>query len=441
MRTFLKVIGVIVTIIVIIGAICIKPLDRTSYTETLHFKEWKAMAAALKFENSNNEIEVSWATETLTPTNPVPMAGYGVRKGKHFTDVHDSLFVKTIALKSGNLTQYFVSADMLIIPPSVLQILKTELSKNNINWQNIHFSATHTHNSLGGWGNTVTGKVFAGNYDPKIEHFIANSIKTSLINANKNFEKCKIEYGEIVDNQDIRNRLNIQDGKVDTEIRALRFTTTSGKIAQLVTYGAHATTLNSATMSLSRDYPGVLVDSLEKNVDFAMYMAGAVGSMGPIEKGKDDFDEVKNQGIGVYKVTKSIDFQEINTQISSVSIQLPMPEPAPKISQDWALRPFVFRYLFGDYPTYLKVTKIGKVLMIGTPCDFSGELMIDLDKYAKSKGLDLIITSFNGSYVGYITHDRLFEKDLYETRTMAWFGYQNGGYFSEIVRDIIDKSL
>jgi hypothetical protein len=77
--------------------------------------------------------------------------------------------------------------------------------------------------------------------------------------------------------------------------------------------------------------------------------------------------------------------------------------------------------------------------MVGLPCDFSGELVADLTQYAQKKGFQLMITSFNGGYIGYITPDKYYQRDTYETLTMNWFGPSNGAYFQEMVRDLIDK--
>ncbi|MGK0138130.1 MAG: neutral ceramidase [Algoriphagus sp.] len=129
------------------------------------------------------------------------------------------------------------------------------------------------------------------------------------------------------------------------------------------------------------------------------------------------------------------------SQPSIYSIQLPLPlrKASPRILKNWALRPWVFKWLFGESPAFIKVLSIGNTLMIGLPCDFSGELMEDLDRYAQSKGLNLIVTSFNGTYAGYITADKHFDFENYETFTMNWFGPYNGAYFSEVVRDIVDR--
>ncbi|MNL88063.1 hypothetical protein D3C87_2175550 [compost metagenome] len=50
-----------------------------------------------------------------------------------------------------------------------------------------------------------------------------------------------------------------------------------------------------------------------------------------------------------------------------------------------------------------------------------------------------MVTSFNGGYIGYITHDKYFNRDLYETKTMSWYGPYNGAYLQEVIKDIIDK--
>ncbi|HLO43474.1 MAG TPA: neutral/alkaline non-lysosomal ceramidase N-terminal domain-containing protein [Leadbetterella sp.] len=440
MRKFLKVFGYFILVLAVLAFASIEKIDRTDIKETRHFKQWKELVKSLNVKETTGDFSVGWSKVNITPLVAGPMAGYGSRKGKAFDAVHDSVYVRVLALKNSQDTVYFLSADMLIIPPNVVEKLKSILQQQRISLRNIHFSATHTHNSLGGWGNSLTGRLFAGSYDPKVEIELATKFSLAIQKSKENLVQSKVFYNEVIDNEDIRNRLGVEDGKIDNEIRSLFFERQDGSKASLVTYGAHSTVLNSKTMQISRDYPGVLLDSLEKNkLDFGIYLAGAVGSMGPIEKGNDDFDEVKNQANGVLKHLNFKDSKELANTLTSAYIEIPMNHPSARISKNYALRPWVFKYLFGDYPTYIKMTKIGQTLVLGMPCDFSGEIMIELDAYAKSKGLDLMITSFDGSYIGYVTHDRLYDRGLYETSTMSWFGFQNGGYFAQIVKDLIDE--
>ena len=56
---------------------------------------------------------------------------------------------------------------------------------------------------------------------------------------------------------------------------------------------------------------------------------------------------------------------------------------------------------------------------------------------AEENGLHLLITTFNGGYIGYITPDEYYNHNFHEVRDMNWFGPYNGAYFDEIIRGII----
>jgi neutral ceramidase len=440
MRKFFIFFAFLVILIVIFAFFLVEKIDRTPFQQTEHYEKWQKLAAELRLRESEGQFSAGWSKINITPVIPGPLAGYGSRRGKAFESVHDSVFVRVLALKNNQQTLYFLAADLLIIPPNVLEKLKPILANQNLAFSQIHFSATHTHNSLGGWGNSLTGRLFAGFYDPSVELTLAQKMADAIKMATSDMKLCKAFYDESIDNEDIKNRLTISDGQVDNQARALIFERMDGTTAHLLTYSAHATVLNSATFAISRDYPGVLVDTLEQNSSsFGIFMAGAVGSMGPIEKGRNDFDEVNNQAVGVFRHLDFSDKIELKSSLVSQYVKLPMNHPSARISKNFALRSWAFRYLFGDYPTFIKITKIGNTLILGMPCDFSGELMIELDAYAKARGINLMVTSFNGSYIGYVTHDRLYDRDLYETQTMAWYGYQNGAYFTQIVKDLVDK--
>ncbi len=436
---FLKILFNVFIISILLFFLSVKRIERKELETTPHFKLWKKQIELFKPNFDSSAFEVGYAKSNITPAMPTPLAGYGSRLGKAYKSVHDSVFVRAISIKANNKLRFFVSADLLIIAPNVTEKLATLLKKDGIKMSDVHLAATHTHNSVGSWGNSITGRAFAGAYDPEMVVFLSQKIFETIKKSEENFEPALPFYGEIRDTVDIRNRLLINDGWTDPELRQMGFELKSGKKVKLITYGAHSTVLNSKTLELSRDYPGVLIDSVEKTQDFGMFMAGAVASQGPYEIGNDDFDEVLNQGNGVFSFAKKIPQLRINPKVLSELLFLPLPEPSARITKNLGLRPWLFKILYGDYPSNVKITMIDNTLVIGLPCDFSGEIMAELDQYATKQGINLVVTSFNGSYAGYVTHDRLYDLDLYETTIMSWFGYQNGKYFSTVVKDIIDK--
>ncbi|MBE9465287.1 neutral/alkaline non-lysosomal ceramidase N-terminal domain-containing protein [Dyadobacter subterraneus] len=446
LKILLYIIGSILFILLIMVATMVTTIDRTPYKEMSYYKQWKENVGKITnqpvADTLSNTLSAGWAKVNITPATPGPMAGYGKRRGKHYEAVHDSVYVRTIIIENGVTKAAIITADMLIVPPNITARVKELLPATGFSFDQVYFGAIHSHNSLGGWYNTITGKLFAGPYDAAVVETVSQAIIKSINDAKKNIQPATIGFGEVKDTIDIKNRLVGDEGIVDPWVRNLEITSNNGQKAMISSYAAHSTILNASTMELSRDWAGALVDDLEsREANFAVYMAGAVGSMAPIEKGKDDFDEVKNQAGSVEKSIQTIigKFEKQPAILRSVTVALPLRDPRPKIMPNLALRSWVFRWAFGDVPSYMKALRIGNILMVGTPCDFSGELMPELTAYAAKKGLHLMVTSFNGGYVGYITNDKYFDRDLYETKTMSWFGPYNGAYFQEAIKDLIDK--
>lgn len=445
LKILLKIIGGLLLALLLFIASMLTTVDRTPYKDMPYYREWKALIGKTQKDTSGATavLKAGWAKVNITPPKPTTMAGYGKRSGKNYESVHDSVYVSAMVLDNGFTRAAIVAADMLIIPPNISNKLKAKLEGTEISFDQVFLGATHTHSSLGGWGESITGKLFAGPYDPAVEERIAESIFQAILKARNNLAPAEITYSEAIDTVDIRNRLVGEKGKIDPEVRSIWITREDGQKAILASYAAHSTILNSTTMDLSRDYPGTLVDSLEKKVaNFAMYLAGAVGSMGPIEKGKDDYDEVRNQAGGVEAAMLSPNAlmeKQTSSLLQAFTLPLPLREPNPRIAPNIGLRSWVFRWAYGDYPSFVKVLRVGNILLVGMPCDFSGELTPELDAYAKSKGLNLMVTSFNGHYTGYITEDSHYDLEEYETITMGWYGPYNGAYLQEVTRDIIDK--
>jgi hypothetical protein len=446
MKKVFKILLAVVLVITGILLAMVTIIDRTPYQEMDYYAEWKSQIEQFNLTSTSPEqqLMVGFAKSNITPPYPTPMAGYGNRRGKPFEAVHDSIYVRTIIVASNNDTIALISADLLIIPPSVYALVNKKVANSQLQRTKIYYGATHSHNSVGAWYDTLVGKLFAGTYNPEIEEIISDAVITSIINAKKNFIQTTISYEMDTDTVDIKNRLvGIEGGTIDPQIRSIVFNRIEGKPLIFTTYAAHSTVLDSKTLQLSRDYAGRVVDSLETSkFEFGLFMAGAVGSMGPQQRGTDDFDEVNNQGGSVANEILSVneyESQNSNQLIRSFKLKLPLREPTPRLTQTFSLRTWVFYQFFGKSDVFVNVAQIGNNLLIGMPCDFSGELMKPLTAYARSKNLNLIVTSFNGGYIGYVTDDKHFYEDTYETITMSWYGPQNGTYLSEVIRDLIDK--
>ena len=87
---------------------------------------------------------------------------------------------------------------------------------------------------------------------------------------------------------------------------------------------------------------------------------------------------------------------------------------------------------------YLQAVRIGKMVWISAPCDFSGEYALQIKQALAAKGFNANVTSFNGSYVGYIVPGRYFYLDEYEPKLMGWFGPTMGDYTMDLIHQMTE---
>jgi len=444
-RKPLVVIVIILSVLALTFLILTEPVDRTHYKETGYYKNTIARFdnLAKRADFSGDTISAGWAKINITPTIPLALAGYGKRRGKLYEGVHDSLYIRTIVFDNNLNKVAFVSLDLLITPPEVIRMLKEEYPNLPIPLDQVFFTATHTHASFGGWAPGLTGELFAGDFDMEVVRTLAEAIIASIKKADSNKEKVKIGFSRIKAEDLVMNRLVGEKGETDPWIRVVKIQNERNNTALLTTYAAHATCLRSSFVELSGDYPGKLVDLLERHdsIDFAIFGAGAMASqmatklqLKPLKRMQKVAEELSEDIILALNFLPTT----YETQLGNLNLPLSLKEPHFRVTKNRRIRPYLFYEFFGNYPAKINSLRIGEILFLGTPCDFSGELVDELMETGTEQGLNVIVTSFNGGYVGYITKDKWYDLDKYETQTMNWFGPQNGAYFLELMKRLID---
>lgn len=445
-----------VGVLLIVAFGCFKPLDTTPYQQTEFYKkELAAIDSAVTNHPpliTNQPLQVGWSRVNLLPPFATPIAIDAHRGGKHFEGVHDSIYVRAFVFKQGETKIAYISADLLIIPPSVTNMFDTILKKEGFAESNIFFTATHTHTSIGGWYDSYVGQLFAGKYDERVPKFIATTISKAIVEAEKNCAPAKIGYAEFPTHKLVFNRLitkmaHLPDslGEVDSLLRIVKIEKETGEKAAIITFAAHNTVFHENLMMLSADWCGLLMKDLNESgkINFASFSAGAVGSHGPYEFAEEQDAEAKYMADGVSKIVLQY-FDSIKTapvaNMNMIRLPLYLREPNLRVTENIVVRPWLFKKLFGDEKTYINTFQLGNIFFAGMPCDFSGELVNEIDSVADKKNLKLVVTSFNGGYIGYITDSRRYQLNTYETRTMGWFGYKNGDYLSEAVMRVLWKT-
>ncbi len=437
--TALTVTGIIGAIVILILS-SIAPVDRTPARELDTYGSTFELIANLDTSTSKSAegFAIGVGKTNITPPHPVSTAGYGKRKGKPYVTVHDSIFVRSMVISNGTQKVAIVSADLLIIPPMVTRILPEKLAQIGFSLDNTYLTATHSHNSIGHWGEGATRFIY-GAYDDSIVHFLADGIVASIARANDDLIPGVLKSGAVAIPDAVENRL-IDDGVEDPWLRILEAHRADSSRAVLVSYAAHATCLSTGTLELSRDYPGLVVDKLEGNgFDFAMFAAGGVGSHRGSAPGNDwACMEWMADALTDALISNPDTLQPVNDgDLLMRRVPFDPGDPQVKISRNWKLRSWLFRAAFGKYDAFLTVLRVGDVVMLGTPCDFSGEFNASLDSVASTVNKRAMITSFNGGYIGYLTPEKYYDIDHYETQLMNWYAPGTGEYVNECLKRLL----
>jgi neutral ceramidase len=440
----------LLAILLVAAMCCFTKLDSRPYLRTWFYKSEIKIVDSLKRNaliapEDTEAVEVGWARVNLLPPFTTPIAIDAHRGGKHYEGVHDSIYVRAFVFKQGGKKVAYVSADLLIIPPIVTHIFDSLLLKEGFDNSNIYFTATHTHTSIGGWHNSYVGKLFAGKFNPKVPRHIAKCIAQAIKLAEQNCAPAKMGYASIPASKLVFNRLVREKGKVDSMLSIIKIEKETGEKAAIITFAAHATVFHENLMQLSGDWPGLMMKKLNESgkMNFASFSAGAVGSHGPYEETKNQEDEAAYMAEKVATLVEE-NFDSIHTEsiheLNMMHVPLKLRQPQMRVTNQIVLKPWLFRKLFGSAPVYINTLQLGDIYFAGTPCDFSGELIDPLDSTALQNKLNLVVTSFNGGYIGYITDSKWYGMNAYETRTMGWFGPGNGDYMSETLMRLMQRN-
>jgi len=444
LKTFFRWFAIVLVALLVIVVLLIGPIDKESLTNQSFYQKTMRGLDTLKpvaFQ-AKSKLKASWVAINITPAAAMPMAGYAPRD--HFEKVHDSVYVRILAIDNGSIQCFMISADLLLFPPALKNkiMAKIEAEKGK---RFLYFSATHAHSSLGAWNDSVIGNLILGKYDEQWIDSLAAKIVSSINLATVKLKPASINYFEADANEYVENRLDPEHGQVDGIVRGLKIVREDGTKGLLASYSAHPTNISHLSLELSGDYPGALVRKAEeKDYDFAMFAAGMVGSHRI--KGVPETEFAMCDTIGSILLRKINSSQNTPLQDSSeISMGVFPVIYGPSqlhVLQDYKVRDWAFRSLFTRLKGDITYLKIGDLIMLGTPCDFSGEIFVrdGLGKIAENQKEKLFITSFNGDYVGYITYDDHYgHTEQEEVMAMNWVGPYYGEYFSQLVKKIIQK--
>ncbi len=434
MKILLRIILAVLTLLVIALLLCVRPVDRTAYQQTGYFRKTLTELQAMQRPRPVKALLFAAAARAgITPPVGVPLAGFGARKGKTSVGVHDSLYVRIIALQADDRLVFIIGYDALLLHPDLARHIE---QRAGLKPEQLYFTATHTHSGPGGWGHGFVEEQFSGPPDQRVADMLVDSTIAALQRAQHHMVPAQWRTGMIDAPLFIRNRLLGDKGTVDDDLAYLSLCSGGKPLAVLASYSAHATVLSERNMTFSGDYPGYLERRLEKETGaVALFAAAGLASHSHRGQGKD-FARAKNIGEGLADSLLKFVYTEsgrdsVALDYRRLTVATPMLQI--RLNREYRLNSFLTRQFFHFSDSYISYLSLDDFLLLGSPAEFSGLLALQVKRAAAERGKRVSITSFNGCYLGYVVPSQYDDLDNYETRTMCWFGPYFGDYLADVM--------
>jgi hypothetical protein len=229
-------------------------------------------------------FKAGFAAVDITPETSVPMWGYGKehRPDNNSTGVLDLLYAKALVFEAGNARAALVGLDLGRAPfePMVRRI--EEAVRNQAHVQHVFLVGSHTHH-----GPALELVPVESLNDPALDNAFAyyTELEQKLIGviteAAGKLTPAKLGWASAESSVN-RNR-HTQEAPIprDPELFTLRADDLEGKpIALLVNFAAHPTNHPHGDNKFSADYPGVMMDAVQKATGApCMFLQGAAGDL------------------------------------------------------------------------------------------------------------------------------------------------------------------
>lgn len=403
-----------------------------------------------KISDTPGQLKAGWGVALIEAPAGVPLAGYSARQGKPSTGVHDPIYVKAVAFSDGVDTAVIVGADMLLVPTNVAEMVRAEVAKQTpLTANNILFTASHTHDSVGAFMPGIIARVSFGKYDPAVPPLLAKAYTAAVLDAYNSMKPAKFTHGVIDAPQFIHNRA--RNAGVDSALNWMVIEKEGGERCFVTRFSGHPTILDDDNMEISAEFPGYLQSALEKATGAtAVFLGGAVGSMSPTApEAPTPFERCEAMGNAlaqlVLQATQAPVFTD-RAEVASISIPIELPPLQMRLfSTKWRLSP-LSRYITGLHNTgWMSAVRVGDAMFVSSPGDFSGEIASTWQAWAADKGVNLWVSGFSGDYAGYISPDRYYGELLdkegnmeYETGLLSWLGPHMEGFFTSLMQRMVE---
>ncbi len=440
MKIFFRFLSWTLVVVLVLAIGLITTVDWTPKEDMAYYNETMDRLSNLKFQGGDHGyLLAGWAKQNFTPSAPKPLIPYKPRGDYEF--VLDSSYVKSIVISNEYHTVALINYELLFVHPFLAKKVNEAIHKESLPIDHVYFTTTHTHSGIGGFTPGLVGRLTMGGLQEDLVDYIAYQTVQCVSQAIHDRDTVELAFRKSPAENLVTNRL-VADDPVDPFIRQFYLEKLDGETCLFATFSAHPTIMESNYMGLSGDYPYYFMKRAEEEMSLCIFAAGTVASHRPDGARGRDPEAVQAYAIDLYGALRG-DFAMMDTSsttsLYSAKVEVGLRSPHFRISENLRLRPWVFNSVYGESPAHMDILKVGNTVFLSSSGEVSGIFYDNWDRLAEIYGLNLLFTSFNGGYIGYITPDKYYRKRWYETWDMNFFGPYNGDYQQELVVKAMER--
>lgn len=413
-----------------------------------YFSAWLFIAAS-GWAADPGQWNAGAAKVSITPTEPVWMAGYASRSGPSEGAIVD-LYARALALSDANMNRLLiVTMDLIEIPDSLREaILNVAQVKHGIKPNELLLNVSHTHGgpmvsakNVADWGIDPVWGDRAENYVKNLVHNVDVVIEKALsgqapANVSYGQTRCGFAMNRRLPTSDGIRLAPNPDGPVDHDVPVLSVKSQDGKLIGLVFgYACHNTALSDTRM-INGDYAGFAQKKLEADHpdSVALFLMGCGGDQDPSPR-RDQYDAEQN-GLSLASAAESVLSSAPAPLKASLTTSLkmcpltfsPLPSRADLESRAQSPNGFVSRHASwilkewpnpgnqpSDYQLPVQVVVLGETV---TLVAIGGEPVVDysirLKKELARDGCSVWIAGYSNLVNAYIPSRRVLLEGGYE---------------------------
>ncbi len=374
----------------------------------------------------------------------VSLGGYGDRQGAPYVGVHDDIFARALALRSGTATCAIVALDRLEVPRFLHEDVCAALADEAtaipddfaLGPDNLILTASHTHSAPENLARH--GDLFPlafGRYNEQLYRWTLTRIVAAIEQAVASLKPASAGSAQVHLEGLSANRRG--DGTTDPVLTVLWLVAEGDEpLAVLANFPAHPTMLGAENLLISGEWPGMTERLVEEQLGgdvVCLFTNGAQGDQRPAGDFGSGFERVERYGrrmadeILATRGSIGLDEEPLLSVASNQAV-LPDRQPSPAFTESAqeeypipaGMMEAVLEALFPE-TARLHVVRLGDALLVTVPGEMIAGLGMELKQTASQHAVQHpFIAGLANTYCGYILTPEEYDEGGYEAAVSVY---------------------